>query len=59
MKSFMCLELTLRFGENSNLILTLVYDNCNISFIFVDVFAVKVNGSDVNPEICVIGKTRG
>ena len=55
----MCLELTLRFGENSNLILTLVYDNCNISFIFVDVFAVKVNGSDVNPEICVIGKTRG
>ena len=26
--------------------------------LFVDVFAAKVNGSDVNPRICVIVKTR-
>ena len=38
--------------------------NCNLyilsadNFIFVAFFAVKVNGSDVNPEICVIVKTR-
>ena len=28
------------------------------TFIFVDFFAVKCNGSDVNPGICVIVKTR-